>query len=118
MSLTFYDDVGHFGFEKTLSRLKGTFWFPKMRRFTKKYVSACLQCAYHKAPSGQKEGFLHPIPKIEMPFHTLHADHLGPFVRSKKGNVYILAIVDSFTKFVNIRPVKDTKTSSAIIIFK
>ncbi|KAL0902042.1 hypothetical protein ABMA27_000009 [Loxostege sticticalis] len=113
-----HDDVGHFGFEKTLSRLKGTFWFPKMRRFTKKYVSACLQCAHHKAPSGQKEGYLHPIPKIEMPFHTLHADHLGPFVRSKKGNVYILAIVDSFTKFINIRAVKDTKTSSAIKIFK
>lgn len=113
-----HDDVGHFAFEKTLSRLKGTFWFPKMRRFTKKYVSSCLQCAHHKAPSGQKAGFLHPIPKIEMPFHTLHADHLGPFVRSRKGNVYLLVIIDAFTKFVSIRPVRDTKTATAIRIFK
>lgn len=113
-----HDDVGHFGFEKTLSRLKASFWFPKMRRFTKKYVLACLQCAHHKAPSGQKEGFMHPIPKIEMPFHTLHADHLGPFVRSKRGNIYMLVIVDAFTKYVNIRSVRDTKTSSAIRMFK
>lgn len=89
-----------------------------MRRFTKKYVSSCLQCAHHEAPSGHKEGFLHPIPKVEVPFHTLHADHLGPFVRSKKGNVYILVIVEAFTKFVNVRAVKDTKTATAIKIFK
>lgn len=113
-----HDDVGHFGYDKTLSRLKELFWFPKMRRFVKKYVASCLQCAHHKAPSGPKEGFLHPIPKIEMPFHTLHADHLGPFIRSKKGNVYLLVIVDAFTKFVNMRPVRDTKTSTAIRIFK
>lgn len=53
-----------------------------------------------------------------MPFHTLHADHLGPFIRSKKGNVYLLVIVDAFTKFVNMRPVRVTKTSTAIRIFK
>lgn len=113
-----HDDIGHFGFEKTLSRLQGTFWFPKMRRFTKKYVASCLECAHHKAPGGPKEGMLHPIPKIEMPFHTLHADHLGPFVRSKRGNTYILVIIDAFTKFVNIRAVRDTKTTTAIKIFK
>lgn len=113
-----HDDVGHFGFEKTLSRLQGTFWFPKMRRFTKKYVASCLECAHHKAPGGPKEGMLHPIPKIEMPFHTLHADHLGPFVRSKRGNTYVLVIIDAFTKFINIRAVRDTKTTTAIKVFK
>lgn len=113
-----HDDVGHFGFEKTLSRIQSTYWFPKMRRFTKKYVSACLECAHHKAPGGAKEGMLHPIPKMEIPFHTLHADHLGPFVRSKKGNMYILVIIDAFTKYINIRAVRDTKTATAIKVFK
>ncbi|CAB3226541.1 unnamed protein product [Arctia plantaginis] len=113
-----HDDVGHFGFEKTLSRIRETFWFAKMRRFTKKYVSACLECAHHKAPGGSKEGMLHPIPKVDKPFHTLHADHLGPFVRSRRGNTYILAIIDSFTKFININAVRDTKSSTAIKVFK
>lgn len=113
-----HDDIGHFGFEKTLNRLKSTFWFPKMRRFTKKYVAACLECAHHKTPGGPKEGTLHPIPKLEKPFHTLHADHLGPFVRSKKGNMYLLVIIDAFTKFINIRAVKDTKSVTAIKVFK
>ncbi|KAG6458358.1 hypothetical protein O3G_MSEX010822 [Manduca sexta] len=113
-----HDEVGHFGYEKTLNRIREIFWFPKMRRFLKKYVSACLQCAHHKAPSGCKEGMLHPIPKIDTPFHTLHADYLGPFVRSKRGNTYILAIIDSFTKFINIKAVRDTKSTTAIRVFK
>lgn len=113
-----HDDVGHFGFEKTLERVRSHFWFPKMRKFIKKYVGACLQCAHHKLPSGAKEGFLHPIPKIEIPFHTLHADHLGPFPRSKRRNAYILVIVDAYTKYVSLTPVKSTKTKETIKAFR
>jgi len=113
-----HDNSGHFGFEKTLSRIQESFWFPKMRRFTKKYVSACLECAHHKAPGGPKEGLLHTIPKIEVPFHTLHADHLGPFIRSKRGNAYLLTIIDAFTRYICIKAVRDTKTATAIRIFK
>ncbi|CAK1597525.1 unnamed protein product [Parnassius mnemosyne] len=113
-----HDDVGHFGFEKTLERIRSLFWFPKMRKFIKKYVAACLECAHHKLPSGTKEGFLHPIPKVDIPFHTLHADHLGPFPRSKRGNTYILVMVDGFTKYVNLSPVRSTKTKESIKAFK
>lgn len=49
-----------------------------------------------------------------MPFHTLHIDHLGPFVRSKRGNTHILTIVDGFTKFVFIRPVRNTNAQNVI----
>lgn len=84
-----HDEVGHFGFDKTLQRVKALFWFPRMRKFIRKYVAACLECAHHKLPSGRKEGSLHPIPKVDIPMHTLHADHLGPFPKSKRGNTYI-----------------------------
>ncbi|XP_028173660.1 uncharacterized protein LOC114362443 [Ostrinia furnacalis] len=113
-----HDDVGHFGFEKTLERVRASYWFPKMRKFVKKYVSACLGCAHHKIPSGAKEGELHPIPKVEIPFHTVHADHLGPFVRSKKRNVHLLVIVDAFTKYVNLTPVRSTKSKASIKVFR
>lgn len=89
-----------------------------MRRFIKKYVEACLECAHYKAPGGPKEGLLHVIPKIEIPFHTLHADHLGPFIRSSRDNTYLLIIIDAFTKYVNIRAVRDIKTGTAIKVFK
>lgn len=73
----------------------------------------------HFTPGGPKEGLLHHIPKQDVPFHTIHADHLGPFVRSRKSNMYLLIIIDAFTKFINITPVRDIKTViTAIRVFK
>lgn len=54
------------------------------------------------------------ITKVEVPFHTLHIDHLGPFVRSKGGNSYLLVVIDAFTKFIFIIPVRNTKSITCI----
>lgn len=95
-----HDDIGHFAFEKTLEKITSNYWFPKMRKFIKKYVDSCLECAYSKSSVNKKPGFLHPIPKVAAPFDTIHLDHTGPFVRSTRGNMYILVIIDAFTKFI------------------
>lgn len=113
-----HDDIGHFGFDKTYETIKNNYWFAKMRRFIKKYVLSCLECAHAKVPSGKKAGKLHPIEKIDCPFHTLHIDHLGPFVRSKRNNMYLLLIIDAYTKFVIIVPVKSTKSVHSIKAIK
>lgn len=113
-----HDDIGHFAVDKTLERVKLHYWFPKMRRFIKKYVSSCLECAYSKAPAGKKPGFLHPIKKIDEPFDTIHIDHVGPFIRSSKGNAYILVIIDAFTRFIFLKAVRNTKSSSSIKVLR
>lgn len=113
-----HDDIGHFGLDKTFEKIKSNFWFAKMRRFTKKYVDSCLECAHAKVPAGKKAGELHPIPKVDCPFHTIHIDHLGPFVRSKKKNSYLLLIIDAFTKYIMLVPVKSTKTVHSIRAMK
>lgn len=114
-----HDDIGHFGVAKTTERIKNQYWFPKMSRFIKKYVAACIECAYNKDnAAGARTGFLFPIEKGNKPFETLHVDHLGPFVRSKANNCYILTIVDAFTKYLFVRPVKDTKTKNVIKVLE
>lgn len=109
-----HDDAGHFGFEKTLQRIRRNYWFKKMANFVKKYVASCLNCLYMKGTTGRKPGFLHPIPKSTIPFQTIHIDHLGPFIQSKKKNTQIFVIVDAFSKFVFIEPVKSTKVKFVI----
>ncbi|KAG6464791.1 hypothetical protein O3G_MSEX014731 [Manduca sexta] len=111
-----HDDIGHLGLQKILKRIKTNYWFSKMSRFIKKYVTACLDCAYAKKTSTSNEGLLHPITKVKSPFHTLHIDHLGPFVRSKRGHSYLLVVVDAFTKFVFIKPVRNTNAQNVIRI--
>lgn len=111
-----HDEAGHFAIDKTLDQMKQNYWFPKMNRFVRKYVAACLNCAFNKPSTSKASGFLHPIPKGNVPFHTLHMDHLGPFVRSKSGNSYLLGIIDGFSKFIFIRPVKNLKSKTTIKI--
>lgn len=113
-----HDDLGHFGVDKTLEIVSRKYWFPHMKRFVTKYVRNCLNCLYFKSLSGKKPGFLHPIPKIPKPFHTVHVDHLGPFIKTKSNNCYILVIIDAFTKFILLYPVRDTTTTHVINAFK
>lgn len=111
-----HDEAGHFATDKTLDKIKQDYWFPKMNRFVHKYVAACLNCAYNKSSTSKRSGFLHPIPKGNIPFQTLHIDHLGPFVKSKKGNSYILGIVDGFSKFIFVKAVKNLKSKTTVQI--
>jgi len=109
-----HDDQGHFALDKTLERIRENYWFKGMRKFVSKYVKACLNCLYYKATSGRKFGFLHPIVKVAIPFHTIHLDHIGPFVRSKRKHTHILTIIDGFTKFCVLEPVRSTSAKGVV----
>jgi transposase InsO family protein len=58
--------------------------------------------------NGKEAGSLASHPKGS---HTIHMDHLDPFIRSKKKNTQLLVIVDGFTKF---EPVRSTKVKYVI----
>lgn len=111
---SFHDDRGHFAEEKVLQMMKEQFWFPKMRKYVRSFIAACPKCAFYKGKIGKEEGFLHPIPKTPMPFHTVHLDHLGPFLRSSKGNEHLLVYICGFSKFVLLRAVKSTQTGPVL----
>lgn len=103
-----YHEGVHLGYEKTLSTVKKRYWFAGMRRYVRKHTQNCLRCAYNKEISGKQAGMLHPIEKETRPFDTIHVDHLGPFVRSKRNNSYLIVLVDAFTKYVMMKTVSTT----------
>lgn len=102
----YHDENCHIGFEKTMSKVCESFWFPGMTNFIKKYISHCLVCIETKTHSGPKQGLLHPIAKNPIPFHTIHLDCTGPFSSSSDGYKYILIVIDGFTKFCILKPLK------------
>lgn len=105
-----HDLKGHFSLDKTLKLLNQSYWFPGMRQYVKRYITGCLGCLYNKEPAGKHPGFLFPIEKIGVPMHTVHIDHLGPFVVSRRKNAYLIVAVDAFTKFIIMKAVPNTKT--------
>lgn len=110
----FHDDKAHLALDKTLASLKEKYWFPRMRRYVKGYIGSCPECLFHKVPGGKRPGQLHSIDKVGIPFHTIHIDHLGPFIKSGRGNCYLTVAIDGFTKYVLLRAVKTTKSEPVV----
>lgn len=98
------DFAGHFGVDRTITRLQKDFWFENMRKYVKQHINTYINCLVNKKPGGRRPGYLHPIPQGTQPFATIHIDHVGSFETSTKLNKYILVIVDNLTKYVHIFP--------------
>lgn len=92
-----HDERGHFGIDKTLSRIQLYYWFKRMRNYVKSYINSCIQCCYNKRPGGAIGEQLHISPIIPIPFRIVHVDHVGSFPKSTKGNLYIIGIADEFS---------------------
>lgn len=109
-----HDDCGHFGVDKVCSLIREVYWFPHIRKKVKTYIRDCLKCVQFSPKSGKVEGDLHSIPKGDLPFHTIHIDHLGPLGLSNKKHKHILVVVDGFSKFLKLYPVRTTSSSETI----
>ncbi|KAL1259570.1 hypothetical protein QQF64_010147 [Cirrhinus molitorella] len=95
---------------KTLLRLLETVYWPSIRNDVWEYCKQCQTCQTHKASNTKATGLLQNTPVVE-PGHMLGVDIMGPFPRSPKQNEYLLVIVDYFTKWVELFPVRSAKAS-------
>lgn len=48
----------------------------------------------------------------------MHVDHLGPFIKSSRGNCYLIVAIDGFTKYSFLRAVKTIKTGPVVRFMK
>lgn len=109
---------GHFKQPKLEKLIEKEFFIPNLRNKIDLVISNCVPCILVDRKQGKKEGFLHPISKEPVPLDTLHIDHLGPMPSTNKEYNHILAIIDAFTKFVWLFPVKSTTAIETITKMK
>ncbi|GFV44307.1 hypothetical protein TNCV_4129751 [Trichonephila clavipes] len=107
-------DKGHFSVKRTLEHIKNKYFIPQLQSKIEKYISNCVTCILKNKKSGKQEGFLHPLVKDDIPLNTYHIDHLGLLATSSKNYKFILGVIDSFTKFVWLYPIKTTSSSDVI----
>lgn len=72
-----HNAIFHMGWEKTVELLYEHYWFENMTRYTRKFVENCLTCKVSKSDFGARQVQLHPIPKTNAPWHTVHLDISG-----------------------------------------
>ncbi|GFV98154.1 retrovirus-related Pol polyprotein from transposon 17.6 [Trichonephila clavipes] len=64
--------------------------------------------------TGKKEGFFNPISKESIPLSTYHVHFIGPLPSTNKSYQQIFTVVDAFTKFTWLYPVKTVSAESAL----
>ena len=98
--------AGHPGVEKTLGLLRQHYHWHGMRKAVEAYIQQCGKCAVNKQETQKRKAPLRTY-QAGMPMERLHVDVLGPFPQSARGNHYILAAVDQFTKWAEVFAVPD-----------
>jgi hypothetical protein len=103
---------GHAGFATTLSRIQQRFWWPGMRKWIKKQAHGCAACCRHKWAKPHRHGLLQPY-TYEEPWACANMD-LFAVPRTREGYTEILSIMDMFTRYIILVPLKRADTESVV----
>jgi hypothetical protein len=87
--------------------------WPGIRPDVVKYVKQCDVCYRAKPAQNTQVGF-HNSRIVTKPMERIFIDFVGPIVRSRRGNLALLVVLDGFSKFVLMYPVRKI-TSSAVV---
>ncbi|KAI2645540.1 Transposon Tf2-9 polyprotein [Labeo rohita] len=102
--------TGHPGTNRTLSLLKERFCWPRMEQDVQRYMRGCRECAISKTPKHLPSGRLLPLPTPNRPWSHLGVDFITDLPASG-GNTCVLVIVDRFSKFCRLIPLKGLTTA-------
>ena len=108
----------HLEWEKTPEKMYDLYWFEHMAKYVRKFVESCVVCKISKSHSGKVSAELHPIPKIAIPWHTLHIDATGKLSGKNDKKEYVFVLIDAFTKYVLLHHTLHINSASAIHALK
>ena len=94
---------------------KMKYWWPKMRHHIKVYCRCCNTCQHIKP--GVAKRYKHGRMKLFVatkPFEQLSVDLVGPLPTCQSGNRYIVTMIDKFSRYCMLVPVKDVTALSVV----
>jgi hypothetical protein len=103
--------TGHRGLRLSLAALReaGHEW-STMREDMQSFIHSCSFCQKNKSVASDPSKSTILVPE---PFDTVAVDTLGPLPASPEGHQYIIVLIDTFSRFVELRPAPDTSALSA-----
>lgn len=90
---------GHFGVNKTSSKIKKKYYWYQMDQDIRLYIRQCKQCNKDKDPRKKPKARL-GLYLACYPMDRIAVDIMGPMPLTKGGNRYILVIGDYFTRWM------------------
>lgn len=108
-----HEVYAHIGAQKCQKMISEDFFVPNLLRISKTLFRSCEICQKNKAPNYK----INTIPKyidVEKPGQVVFLDCYGPLPTARLGNRYILAILDGFTKYIKLYPIRKQTTDATI----
>lgn len=108
----------HPGINKLLEKIRRYYYWPKCLSDVVNFVKSCEICKISKLPNSITRPPMIPRQPALRPWQELHIDYVGPFPRSKSGFTQVLVILDNFSKYVVVRPVRQATARVTIDTLK
>ena len=111
-----HEELGHPGARKVRQMLTKRYYW---RRLTSDIAAAlrdCEGCMKTNATFTRVPDALRPLP-ITAPWQRVSVDLMGPFPKSRRGNLYIVVAVDSYTKWVEARAIPAKNADNVTAFF-
>ena len=111
-----HNEMGrHMGGTKTYANAKKFYYWPGMFDWTCALTADCFTCQNNKPkPKHRIEVSLEEWQSETVPFRTIHIDHKGPIHPTSAKNAQCRLIVDAFSWFLMVYPVRNTTALATI----
>lgn len=63
--------------DKTVTKIKEKYYFPKIKRFVKYQIHCCPECLLYKLPKGKVSDELHLVTLGRRPLNDFYVNHTG-----------------------------------------
>ena len=108
---------GHLKFDKTLQKIRLSFFWKHMYTDVQKYVNSCRMCMERHAHKNIKRAPLQRTLSPAYPMHISSFDIVGPLKTSYRGNTHYLSWIDHFSRFPEAIPLSETHTEAVAKAF-
>lgn len=98
------------GIRRTYEKIHSKYFWPRQYLDVQRFVKSCDLCQRMKMTTTCPYGLLQPV-EVDVPFHTVGLDIIGPFQASRRYKFVIVAI-DYLTKFVEAKAVRNIEAST------
>ena len=105
-----HEEQCHMGIQKTLLKIKMRYYWPRMTADVEKWCQECNICQRRQNPNLKPRTGLQEIVST-LPGDVVNADILE-LTKTEQGNKYVLVLMDSFTKYVNVYPLANQKAET------